>query len=57
MLEEGEDLAHEAPVRELVIASDADHRDVVLRSYRLDHVLVRIEGDQGAGSFWSHRVQ
>ena len=57
VLEERKDLPHEAPVGELMIAADADHRDVVLRCHRLDHILVGIEGDERAWGIGRHRIQ
>ena len=57
VLEEGEDLPHKAPVRELVIAADTYHRDIVLRSYSLDHILVGVKRDERTGSFGSHRIE
>ena len=57
VLEERKDLPHEAPVGELMIATDADHRDVVLRCHRLDHILVGVEGDERAWGIGRHRIQ
>ena len=40
-----------------MVATDAYHRDVVLRSYGLDHILVGIEGDERTRGFGSHRIE
>ena len=57
VLEERKDLPHEAPVGELMIATDADHRDVVLRCHGLDHILVGVEGDERTWGIGCHRIQ